>query len=356
MRIYIKGMGNISPQKSWGEERMLIQRVDYRGVKLECVEPEYNDWLGSRQLKNMSRILRMSITAAYMALKKAKVNTPDAIITGTGYGNLEDMRTFTARIIQNQEQQLPATTFLNAGYHTVGSYLAMILQCQGYNQVFSQRAFSFEEVLLDAMMYLEENPSQNVLLGGFDEITPDSHTILSRFGIFRKKLASTLNLFRHQKKGTINGEGAAFFVGTGTRDKNTEVSIESVKTFYRCDEGKIRDGIEICIREAGLTPAQIDFILLGKSGNKPQDARLESLCKLIFPSSPTGVYKHLCGEHPTASAFAVWLAAGILAEQQIPEMVSAVSVVKPLKNILVINNSFGTHHSLILLRSCRDTI
>lgn len=356
MAMYIKGMGNISPQQSWNDEALLIQAFDYRGVVMRCVEPDYEQYLDPRQLRRMSRILKMGITAALMALRQSGVENPTGIITGTGLGCLEDTGIFLTKLVENNEEALNPTPFIQSTHNTIGSTIAMLLQCQGYNQTFTHNAHSFESALMDAHMILAESPEERLLVGGVDEITEASHAILQRFGIFRRKLASTLNLFRQQKTGTVNGEGAAYFVVTGVKDDRCIARVEGVRTFYKPDAKKLHDGIEVFIREAGLTPAEVDLVLLGKSGNKKTDSFLETVSKNSFTKGNLGFFKHLCGEYPTASAFAVWLGTRILQEHHVPEVVIQRHGSRPLKNILLFNGSFGTHFSLILLKGCRDTI
>jgi 3-oxoacyl-[acyl-carrier-protein] synthase II len=354
--IYIKGMGTISPQQSWNDETLLIQAFDYRGVILPAVEPDYEQWLDPRQLRRMSRIIKMGITAGFMALREAKVTNPDGIITGTAYGCLEDTGIFLNKMVENKEEALNPTPFIQSTHNTIGSQLAMLLQCQEYNQTYAHSAFSFESALLDAIMMLDEIPEKKILIGGIDETTPLSHSILSRFDMFRRKLASTLNMFKLPRNGTIHGEGAAFFVVTGTNDPSAIASVEGVKMFYHADPQRIRDGVEVFIREHGLRPLDIDLVLLGRSGDKTMDGHLDLMTKSIFPKSAIGLFKHLSGEYPSASAFALWLGARILSERHIPEVVLFKQMSRPVKHVLIFNSWFETHHSVILLKSCRGII
>src|SRR5690606_732774 len=103
MAVYIKGMGTISPQQSWNDEALLLQAFDYRGVVMRAVEPEYENWLDPRQLRRMSRLMKMGIISGLMALRDAEVEVPNGIITGTGYGCLEDTGSFLTRMIENRE-------------------------------------------------------------------------------------------------------------------------------------------------------------------------------------------------------------------------------------------------------------
>jgi 3-oxoacyl-[acyl-carrier-protein] synthase II len=356
MSVYIKGIGTISPQQSWGDDALLLNAYDYRGILLNCVEPEYESWLDPRQLRRMSRILKMGITAALRALRDADLEVPDGIITGTGYGCLEDTGTFLAKLVENNEEALNPTPFIQSTHNTIGSTIAMLLQCQGYNQTITHRAFSFEHALLDGLMAFDDGAVENLLIGGVDEVTPVSHAIQTRFDIFRKKQASTLNLFRPARRGTVNGEGAAFFVLSGIHDSKSLAVLEGVMTLYRPSQKKLHDSIHTFIRERGYTPADIEFVLYGKSGDRKTDQVLEDVRTGIFPRTGRGSFKHLCGEFPVASGFALWLATRMLREGNVPEVVSEKPVNRPFKNVLIVNSYFGTHYSLILLKSCRDTI
>ena len=355
MSLYINGLGNISPQQSWNDEALLIHAYDYRGVRLKCVEPDYEQFFDPRQLRRMSRIIKMGITAAHMALKQAGVENPDGIITGTGYGCLEDTGTFLTRMVENEEEALNPTPFIQSTHNTIGSTIAMILQCQGYNQTYAHGAASFESCILDAMMQCEDNPALKLLIGGVDEITDISHTIQNRFGIFRRKLASTVKIFQNQKKGFANGEGAVFFLTSGSLQKNSIACIQDIEMLYKPSPTILKDRIEVFIREAGITPADVDLVMLGKSGNKASDQELDELCKAIFPKSGVGVFKHLCGEYPTSSAFAVWLAARIIQERRVPEVVQSRFMSRAPRKILILNAYMQTHYSFTLMNECRAT-
>ncbi|XHR94482.1 hypothetical protein ACFJIV_30115 [Mucilaginibacter sp. UC70_90] len=61
-------------------------------------------------------------------------------------------------------------------------------------------------------------------------------------------------------------------------------------------------------------------------------------------------YKHLCGEYPTSSAFALWLTANILKTGSVPATIGQATT--PVKKILIYNHYQMIHHSLILLSAC----
>ena len=125
---------------------------------------------------------------------------------------------------------------------------------------------------------------------------------------------------------------------------------------YKPEPQVLRDALEVFIREQGMTPQDIDLVLLGKSGDKQGDQFLNDLCKSIFPKSSIGLFKHLCGEYPVASAFALWLGARILKERHIPEAVTFKYFSRPVNNVLIFNSYLNTHHSFMLLKSCQDIL
>src|SRR6267154_1523765 len=206
MKAYINGIGAVSPQQIWNKGmRLLSQPCAYAGDHLSCIELDYTQYIDPKYLRRMSRILKMGVAASAMALHEAEVKIPDGIITGTGYGCLEDTEIFLRKMIGLREQALNPTPFIQSTHNTIGSQIALLLTCQGYNQTYTQEGFSFESALLDAMMELKENPDQILLTGGVDETTNGSHEIQRRFGIFRESSASSLDLFNSSTSGTLHG-------------------------------------------------------------------------------------------------------------------------------------------------------
>lgn len=352
MAVYIKGMGNISPQKTCDGTPLLHDPLSFATNRLSCVEPDYTAYIDARQIRRMSRIIKMGIASATMALREAGVEMPEGIITGTGYGCLEDTGIFLNKMIANNEEALNPTPFIQSTHNTIGSQIALLLQCQAYNQTYTQGAFSFESALIDAFLQLSEEGNRNILVGGVDETTDVSHRILERFGVFRKEVSNTLQLFDGKQMGTINGEGSAFFVLSGVKQPGSDVAIESVNTFYKPDSQTLQRAIEEMISRASLSNKDIDLVLCGKRGNQKDDAVIDKLVRDTFSSSETGVFKHLCGEYPVASAFACWLAAMIVKNKRVPQIITGKSSDREIRNVLIFNQYFGTHYSLILLRAC----
>lgn len=349
MAAYITGFGSVSPQGSWAQ---LSVPFYYEGNRLACIEPDYSQFVDIRQLRRMSRILKMGVAAGAMALKDAGITTPNGIITGTSYGCLEDTISFLTKMIENEESALNPTPFIQSTHNTIGSLIALLTQCQGYNQTYTQHAFSFENALLDAILELSDNPAQSLLVGGVDEITPVSHSILERFGIFRQGLNQNRDLFKSTEKGTIHGEGATYFVLSGEKTVDSAVSLESVETFYKPAPQDLLDGIEGFLNAIAISASDIDLVLIGKSGDRRLDHSADQVVGTKFAPCRLGLFKHLCGEYPTASAFAVWLGAQIIRTQEVPPAICS-DAPQAINNVLIYNPYFGKCHSLILLRNVK---
>jgi hypothetical protein len=351
MAVYIKGMGNISPQKTWDETSLFQKPLSYSGDRLTCVEPDYAPFIDAKHIRRMSRIIKMGVASAAMALKEAELPMPHGIITGTGYGCLEDTGVFLTKMIANQEEALNPTPFIQSTHNTIGSQIALLLQCQSYNQTYSQGAFSFESALLDALLQLSDFPQRSLLVGGIDEITPVSHSIQSRFGIFRGNSKDSLDLLNAPAEGTVNGEGSAFFVLSGQKDALAKSCIEAVTTFYKPDANALHKGVVEFLRDHSIGKNEIDLVLWGKSGGR-HDQVLDDLDRSFFSESSSATFKNLCGEYPVASAFALWLATEMIRRDHVPEFISERNTGKSVRNVLLFNQYFGTHYSLIYLRAC----
>ncbi|MEO6730746.1 MAG: beta-ketoacyl synthase chain length factor [Ferruginibacter sp.] len=354
MKLYIRAAGIVSPQNTFGDTGFLTEPVEHFGNRLNCVEPDYKTFIDVKLIRRMSRIIKMGVAAAMECLQKAAVKVPDAIVSGTAYGCLEDTGVFLTKMVEQQEELLAPTAFIQSTHNTVGAQIALMLHCNGYNNVFVHRGFSFESALLDAMMLLREEEANNVLVGGLDEITNNSHHILSRFGIYRRKQDSNFNLFKEVSKGTIAGEGAAFFLLSNEPTPKDSAELSGLSTFYKPkDLNEMEDQISSFLFAHSIVPADIDLLITGRNGDAKDDEVYSHLEHYVFKNIPSVNYKHLCGEYPTSISFALWMAANIIKSGKLPEILSNTGDnSKTIKKILIYNHSQNIHHSLLLISAC----
>jgi 3-oxoacyl-[acyl-carrier-protein] synthase II len=354
MSIYLRSSACISPQKTFGEKEFLTGVVEYNGMRLKAIEPDYAVFIDPKLIRRMSHIIKMGVAAGQECLNQAAVEMPGAIITGTAYGCLEDTVSFLTRMIELNEELLPPTAFIQSTHNTVAAQIALMLKCHNYNNTFVHRGISFESALLDALMLLKENEVDNILVGGIDELTDDSYTILRRLGLFRRSPVSNLSLFESGAKGSIGGEGAAFFLLTDQPSADNQAELIGMQTFYKpADTFEIEKKIAFFLKRHEMQIEDIDLIITGKNGDLKNDELYQKLDISIFKHSHLANYKHLSGEYATSSSFALWLASAIIKKGSVPDVVKeTIAVTKSPKRILVYNNYLNLYHSLMLVSAC----
>ncbi len=351
--MYIRATGNISPQKTFGH-KPLTEAVAYTGNRLACIEPDYKDFIDPKQIRRMSRIIRMGVAAAMECLQEAGVKVPEAIVTGTAYGCLEDTNSFLSRMVEFNEELLTPTSFIQSTHNTIGAQIGLLLQCNNYNNAFVHRGFSFESSLLDGMLLLKEGEASNVLVGAIDEITNTSHAILNRMGLYKQDSVCNLDIYKTVSKGTVAGEGAAFFLLANEPSATDYARLDGLHTFYKpAGIAEIENQITSFLERQSISIDDIDLIIMGKNADAGGDMVYDQLDESVFSNKNSINYKQLCGEYPTAAAFAMWLAATIIKAGELPAAIRADHLTgKKIKRVLIYNHYLGIHHSLTLLSAC----
>jgi 3-oxoacyl-[acyl-carrier-protein] synthase II len=127
--------------------------------------------------------------------------------------------------------------------------------------------------------------------------------------------------------------------------------LAGLTTFYKPQSiGEAAEHILSFLHVHALDIRDIGLVITGRNGNKPEDEWYDGVREAAFPACPVEPYKHLSGEYPTSTGYALWMAAGILATGRpagstgLPEGQS--------RRILIYNQYQLTHHSLLLVSSC----
>lgn len=351
---YIKGTACISPGKTPDSVCILDDTIVVNESNfLKCIEPIYKKYIDPMVSRRMSRVVKMGIYAAKECLEDAGVEIPGAIVTGTGLGCIEDTEKFIDNIFRNEEKLLNPTPFIQSTHNTIGSQIALLLKCHNYNVTYSQRGLTFESALFDSMLLLKEKSVENVLLGGVDEITNISYQIMKRLGHWKKEKIERAHLLNSNTKGSIAGEGAAFFMLTNKPAEKSYARISAVKTINDpMDSDGVKQALNKFLSENEIGIHDIDLALLGFNGDKNFDSSYNDLMNTSLNKINCGYFKHMCGEYYTSSSFALWLAAVILKDQQVPEIIKIQNnkPVTKLKNILICNSYRNINHSFILLQ------
>jgi 3-oxoacyl-[acyl-carrier-protein] synthase II len=350
-KIYINGVGAVSPQKTYDSRQFLEEPVSAESLRLTCMDPNYKEFIPGDMIRRMGRIIKMGIAASKISLRDADCAMPDAIVTGTGLGCIEDTEKFITSMILNKEEFLTPTSFIQSTHNTVSAQIALLLKCHNYNFTYVHRGHSFESALIDGMMRITSNQADTVLLGAADELTSNSFAVMQRLGFWKRKPLNNLELLDDKTRGTIAGEGAAFFLLSGHPGKNNYGSIKDVETFSYPEETSVTNLIvKDFLKRNEMAAGEIDLLITGMSGDPSSDTIYHEVSDNLFPESGKAYFKHLCGEYHTSVSFALWLATMILRNQRIPGVVKIQEPAKKdIDTILIYNHYRNINHSLILV-------
>ncbi|NQV02489.1 MAG: 3-oxoacyl-ACP synthase [Bacteroidia bacterium] len=365
---YINGIGLISPQQTTDPDLFLPEIMEYTTDFLTSINPNYKEYINPLAARRMSRLIKMGITSAKIALQDAQIlpslaseceatgegsgegSLVDAIITGTGLGSVED----TEKILTGMnagEQLINPTPFIQSTYNTISSQIAITLKCHNYNSTYVHRSFSFESAIQDALLQFEEGVASNALVGGIDEMTANHLHITRRAGHWKMIPVNNLQLLSYNTPGALAGEGAAYFLLGSQPTPSTYATLRNVKTIYKLEKStQPEDAIHGFLSANELDVNQVDAVILGYNGDIQYDALYDQLGSGIFQQTQQVWYKHLCGEYYTSTGFALWLGANILKHQLVPAAVKFNNMPSErLQNILIYNQYRNINHSLLLI-------
>jgi 3-oxoacyl-(acyl-carrier-protein) synthase len=353
IKYYIQGIGAISPQPTFDMSTFLDEPVHYEENIIKSITPDFKQYIHPVQLRRMSRIIRIGMSAAKMCMQDAALTMPDGIITGTGYGCADDTIQFLTEMLANNEQHLTPTHFTQSTYNALSGAIALSLKCNNYNTTYVHRAFSFETGMLDAMMQIADDHDKRFLIGGFDETDVHNYKITSRVGYYKKEVVKNFDLYKSNTIGTIQGEGASFITMGAGQTGHSYGTVDALKTAFGIKGAKeLKQTIARFLSDNQVGPSDIDLILSGRSGSVLSDKLLIDVCESDFDGIPVVYYKHLTGDYCASSAFATWLMARILKEQRVPQaLLPEKSIDAPIKKILYLNQYMGRQYSMMLFSS-----
>ena len=352
-KIYINSLASISPQKTFDNTVFLDEISEYNETVIYALDPDYKQYIPPAAARRMAKGIKMGVAAASIALSEAGLENVDAIITGTGMGCMIDSEKFVGALIDNKEQYLTPTSFIQSTHNTVAGQIALGIQCKAYNFTYVHSSISFESALLDAQMQLESEEANHILVGGVEELgehTTNVHRVINHIKAEPIKLS---NVLTSQTQGAVFSEGANFFVLSNIKNKSCCAELKAVEFFNTLPKEKLSETIVSFLNNNGMNISEVDAVVLGNNGDVEFDHYYHELCRGIFNETQQLYYKHLAGENHTVSAFGLWLASRILKTQKIPQIVKINDIKDSgLNTVLCYNQYRGQDHSLLLLQKC----
>lgn len=308
--------------------------------QLAALEPKYTN-IPLGQLRRMGRALRMGVGTGMALLEKNKVH---GIVIGTSNGGIEDSITFLNQIIDYEEGRLTPTHFVQSTFNAIAGLLGMITHNTGYNATHVHRGLAFENVLLDAVMLLRENPTHTYLIGGVDEISVRNYRMESMAGWYKKEPVSNAHLYISETEGALPGEGAAMFL-VNNNAQGATAKLVDLKLLHTADENLVAEQFAAFICEK-----EIDVFLSGENGDS-RFKKYYTRCEQVVNKEAAIVrFKHFTGEFQTVSALGLWFGCWLLQNENLPEhCIKRNSTKSSRHRIALYNNYQGVQHSFMLV-------
>lgn len=309
--------------------------------QLHAIEPVHAG-IPPGLLRRMGKAVRMGIGAALPIIQKHPQLA--GIILGTANGGMEDCIKFLNQIIDYDEGILAPGNFVQSTPNAIAGHLGLMSQNRCYNITHVHRGLAFENALLDALLLCAENNAASYLLGGVDEISDYNFNIDYLGGWYKKETVSNTHLYESTTPGSIAGEGTVMFL-VNQQPANALGHINAVSMLHSTSTAAVTEFIAGFLKKNALQP---DLLITGENG----DARLlpfYTIARQLVPAETAITrFKHLSGEYPTATAFGLWLAVGLLNQSdEIPAHLSAPVTKKGYENIMLYNCYKGEQHSII---------
>lgn len=341
LALFIHKQLCISPQQTFGEVDFTSLKSSIDG-KMIALEPTMTE-VPAGMLRRMSKAVRMGIGAALPLIKET---TSDGIIIGTANGGMEDCIKFLNQIIDYDEGLLTPGNFVQSTPNALAGQLSLITKNRGYNATHVHLGLAFENALLDTQLLLNENPELSYLVGAVDEISTYNYNIdyLARW--YDKTLTSA-TIYTANQPATIAGEGSAMFIASAKK-QGALAEVKHLYTLHTHDAERVMKWLEEI--KNNLADTTNTLLISGENGDTRMNPFYQKF-ETVFSKLPLIRFKHLIGEYPTASSFALWLANEVLNHNidLLPLLKSTSVSFKEIKQIIIYNNYQGKQHSCIVI-------
>lgn len=302
--IYITSATQISMQQPLSEA-WLADAVISNESYVRSIEPDFRQWLPPLVSRRMGTLMKRTLVAALKVMADGGVTSPDAIITGTGLGCIENTELLLHQLTAGEEETLKPTWFMQSTHNTLSSLIAIHTRCHGYNTTYSHRSQSFDAALLDAVTQLRLGDIANALVVAADEMTPTTFAILRRTGMVGQP-------------GQVPATEATVAMLLTTDATRALCQVESIEMTATPPDG-----------------LQPDLLVTGHNGLPENDAFYDAVAAR-FPGVPCFRYKRLFGEGFSSPALGLYAAAHLLCQGR-------------ARRLLFVNRGDGAGHTFITL-------
>jgi len=275
------------------------------GVFTSCAD-ELEHFLPKRALRRMDPFVRMALLSAYLAVEDARIAFSDpervGVVLGSAYGPLQTTFAFQDSLIDFGDKCASPTHFANSVHNALASQVSISMNLQGPGQTVTTLGLSAAGAFLTAMLWLERDDADFVLVGAGDELCPvrgyaEARMLAEAGG--KMDSGDAIRPFAFDECTYAPGEGfATFLLGKeGAPNRYARVS-------------RVLMGKEALENEGDLVDA-LDAVFLAANGNCAEGAAYRRLAQ---KARRAAAYAPFYGSMPTGDAFDIAIAALALKE------------------------------------------
>ena len=166
--------GLCMPDTTFAPIRCDIRVIAEHALHEGDADPDFRQYMTAGEARRLGPMLKRTLAVALQTLRDAGTDgqpyVPDAIITGTAWGNTESSGTFLRDMLIGGEALLKPTPFMQSTQNTISSLIAISTHNHGYNNTHSQGSESFDRALDDARMLIELGLIRSVLVSVHDSL------------------------------------------------------------------------------------------------------------------------------------------------------------------------------------------
>ncbi|MBQ5379545.1 MAG: beta-ketoacyl-[Paludibacteraceae bacterium] len=138
--------------------------------------------VGGAEARRMTPQMRRIVAAVRLALQQSGITLPDAILCETRWGCMAQSMRFLQDMLDNDEQQLKPTPFIQSTHNTVASLIAIMTGNHGYNATYAQELQSPSAAMSDIEAQIALGMIDSALVLRFDEEVESWNKVLAHVG------------------------------------------------------------------------------------------------------------------------------------------------------------------------------
>ena len=356
-RIVITGLGALSPNGIGRENYFAAVANGRSGIRtitqfdaseLPCriageVDFQPEQWIDSKNIRHVSRVVPMAVAAADEALRDANLDPRAAdletrqnigVMLGSGGGAVEFSERMYELWFAQKEKQASIYSIPSGTIGTIASEISMAFDLHGFSHLISTGCTSSTDALGYAYRNLKLGVCDTIVCGGVD--APITEAVMTGFCIMRI-VTNTSNdepqrgsrPFSRDRDGFVLSEGAWIFVmerAAAAEARGAHIYAEVAGYGSTCDAyHRVRmddsgeepaRAMKLAMKDAGVDPSEIDYLNYHGTATDLNDRVETRAVKLAFgkraATLPGSGTKSMIG-HPQGACGAAGVAATLMA-------------------------------------------